>query len=95
MSFVITTATKKISRLKKRIRAVQGGTSAGKTIGILEVLIDLAQRDEKPSITSVVSESFPHLKRGAILDFLSIMTTQGYFKDQRWNKTDYKYKFET
>ena len=74
---------------------MQGGTSAGKTIGILEVLIDLAQRDEKPTISSVVSESFPHLKRGAILDFLSIMTTQRYFKDKRWNKTDYIYKFET
>lgn len=95
MPFVITTATKKISRLKKRIRAVQGGTSAGKTIGILEVLIDLAQRDETPTITSVVSESFPHLKRGAILDFLSIMSTQGYFQEKRWNKTDFTYKFET
>lgn len=95
MPFVITTATKKISQLSKRIRAVQGGTSAGKTIGILEVLIDMAQRDEKPTITSVVSESFPHLKRGAILDFLSIMNTQGYFNEKRWNKTDYTYKFET
>ena len=95
MPYVITTATKKISRLQKRIRAVQGGTSAGKTIGILEVLIDLAQRDEAPTITSIVSESFPHLKRGAILDFLSIMSTQGYFQDKRWNKTDYTYKFET
>jgi len=95
MSYVITTATKKIENLKKRIRAVQGGTSAGKTIGILEVLIDLAQTDEVPTITSVVSESFPHLKRGAILDFLSIMQQQGYFVDKRWNKTDYTYTYET
>jgi phage terminase large subunit len=59
------------------------------------VLIDLAQRDETPTITSIVSESFPHLKRGAILDFLSIMNQQGYFNDKRWNKTDYTYTFET
>src|SRR3990167_1129643 len=95
MAYQITTAVKKIHKLNKRIRAVQGGTSAGKTIGILEVLIDLAQRDEVPTITSVVSESFPHLKRGAILDFLSIMQQQGYFVDKRWNKTDYTYTYET
>lgn len=93
--YQITTATRKIHKLSKRIRAVQGGTSAGKTVGILEVLIDLAQRDEVPTITSVVSESFPHLKRGAILDFLQIMQQQGYFVDKRWNKTDYTYSFET
>lgn len=93
--FSITTATRKIAALQKRIRAIQGGTSAGKTIGILEVLIDLAQRDEKPTITSVVSESFPHLKRGAVRDFINIMETQGYFNPKRWNKTDCTYTFET
>src|SRR6185369_17115198 len=48
-----------------------------------------------PTITSVVSESFPHLKRGAIRDFLSILQTQHYFDDKRWNATDYTYTFET
>ena len=93
--FQVTTATKKIQSLKKRIRAVQGGTSASKTVSIIIYLIDKAQRDEVPTITSIVSESFPHLKRGAILDFLSIMTQQNYFVDKRWNKTDYTYTFET
>src|SRR3990167_358843 len=94
MPYEITLAIHKIAKLQKRIRAVQGGTSAGKTLGIVSVLVDLAQQDEKPTITSVVSESFPHLKRGAILDFLSIMQQTGYFKDKRWNKTDYTYTFE-
>lgn len=93
--YYITTATKKITKLNKRIRAVQGGTSAGKTVGIIEILTDLAQRDKVPTISSIVSESFPHLKRGAILDFLSIMQQQDYFLDKRWNKTDYTYTFET
>jgi phage terminase large subunit len=91
--YVITTATKKIAAMTKRIRAIQGGTSAGKTVATIEVLIDLAQRDEVPTITSIVSESFPHLKRGAMLDFTSIMQQQGYFQDKRWNKTDYVYTF--
>jgi phage terminase large subunit len=95
MSYLVTTATRKIHQLNKRIRVVQGGTSAGKTIGILEVLIDLAQRDKTPTLTSIVSESFPHLKRGAIKDFLDILETQRYFKPDRWNKTDYVYNFET
>ncbi len=42
-----------------------------------------------------MSESFPHLKRGAIRDFLGILQTHGYFKEERWNKTDYIYTFET
>ena len=95
MPYEITSAIHKIAKLKKRIRAVQGGTSAGKTLGIISVLIDLAQQDEVPTITSIVSESFPHLKRGAMLDFTSLMQQQGYFKDKRWNKTDCTYTFET
>jgi phage terminase large subunit len=93
--YSITQATKKIANLNKRLRAVQGGTSASKTVSIIIYLIDRAQKDSSPTITSIVSESFPHLKRGSILDFLQIMTTQGYFKDNRWNKTDYTYTFET
>lgn len=81
--------------MKGRIRAVPGGTSASKTVSILLYLIHLAQSDKKPTLTSVVSESFPHLKRGVIRDFLSILQTHGYFKDDRWNKTDYVYTFET
>lgn len=93
--FTITTATRKIARLSKRIRAVQGGTSASKTISILLLLIDAAQRDTTPTLTSVVSESFPHLKRGVMRDFLNILESQNYFKAERWNKTDFIYTFET
>jgi phage terminase large subunit len=91
----ITTATTKIQSLNQRIRAVQGGTSASKTVSILLYLIDLAQRDKTPTITSIVSESFPHLKRGVMRDFLNFMQEHKYFDDKRWNKTDYTYTFET
>src|ERR1041384_342494 len=93
--FQLTTATKRISQLSKRISAVQGGTSASKTISILLFLIHLAQSDKTPTLTSIVSESFPHLKRGAMRDFLSIMEQHRYFEDSRWNKTDCIYTFET
>jgi len=89
-----TTATKKLLSLTKRIRGVAGGTSASKTISILLILIDYAQ-SHKNELISIVSESFPHLKRGAIRDFLNIMETHGYFKEALWNKTDFVYNFET
>ena len=37
----------------------------------------------------------PHLKRGAIRDFLNIMKEHNYYDDERWNKTDSTYTFET
>jgi phage terminase large subunit len=93
--YSLTTATKRVTALSKRLRVVQGGTSASKTISILLYLIAKAQSDTAPTVTSVISESFPHLKRGAIRDFLSIMQEHRYFKDNLWNKSDYTYTFET
>jgi len=95
MLYGLTTATRKVSQLKARIRAIAGGTSASKTISILLTLISLAQADTSPTVTSIVSESFPHLKRGAMRDFLDILETHHYFKPERWNKTDCTYTFET
>lgn len=93
--YIITTATKKLIKLKRRIKGVAGGTSAGKTISIIQILIDKAQRDKTPTLTSITSESMPHLKRGAIRDFLNIMEEHDYFNPSLWNKTDFTYTFET
>lgn len=90
-----TTATRKITNLSKRIRACCGGTSASKTISILLYLIARAQSDKSPTLTSIVAESFPHLRRGAMRDFLSILKEHGYFKDARWDITNSTYTFET
>ncbi|SRR6266498_774721 len=93
MKYLPTTATVKLAGLRRRIRAVPGGTSAGKTISILQLLTDDALTDEEPTLTSVVSETFPHLKRGAMRDFQSILQAHGYWDDKRWNKTDCIYTF--
>ena len=93
MPYIATQATHKLLTMKKRIRAISGGTSAGKTIAILEILIDDAQTDKKPTLTSIVSESFPHLRKGAMRDFLNIMQEHGYYNDSSWSKTDYTYTF--
>src|SRR3990167_669963 len=94
MPYQETTATKKITKLTKRIRIVSGGSSASKTISILLWLIDYCQ-SYKGKIISVVSWTLPHLKKGAIRDFLSIMAEHGYFKENLWNKTESIYLFET
>jgi phage terminase large subunit len=91
--FQETTAYKKIVKLNKRIRGIAGGTSASKTISILQWLIDASQHYKGNLTSSVVSETMPHLKRGAIRDFLNIMQEHGYFDDSRWNKTDFIYDF--
>lgn len=90
-----TTALKKIQKLKKRIRIIQGGTSASKTISILLYLIAYAQTDKEPTVTSIVSESIPHLKRGVIRDFKKILQAHKYWNDVNWNETDKIYTFET
>jgi len=95
MLYQRTTAYQKIRSLSKRIRACPGGTSASKTISILMWLIALAQNDKSPTLTSVVAESFPHLRRGALRDFLNILKEHKYFDDNLWDKTNSVYTFET
>jgi len=90
--FIRTTAINKILKLKKFVRGVQGGSSAGKTFAIIPILIDIAT-DKPMSEISVVAESIPHLKRGAMKDFKKIMVETGRFFDDRWNATDFKYTF--
>lgn len=79
-------------KLTKRIRGVSGGTSASKTISILLWLIDYAQTHDN-EIISVVSETMPHLRKGAMRDFESIMKNHHYWKDADWNSTNSVYTF--
>lgn len=92
MAFIRTTAINKILGLKKFVKGIQGGTSAGKTFGIIPILIDIAAKNPMVEI-SIVSESIPHLKRGAMKDFKKIMVETGRWFDERWNATDFKYTF--
>jgi phage terminase large subunit len=87
-----TTAINKILALKKRIKIIQGGTSAGKTYGILPILIHKAADIPNLEI-SVVAESIPHLRRGALRDFLKIMKSINRYVDSRYNKSHLRYDF--
>ena len=92
--FSYTTAIDKIRLLENRKKVIQGGSSAGKTFAILAILIDIAAKNKNTSI-SVVSESMPHLRRGAMRDFLNIMKGTNRFFEERFNKTESRYAFST
>jgi phage terminase large subunit len=95
-NIVDTSATRKIFALTKRIRAVAGGTAASKTVSIVIWLIDYCQRkQEREKLCTVTSESYPHLQKGAMLDFETIMKDHNYWRDGNWNATKHEYTFET
>ena len=83
-----TTAFEKIENMNARINIVQGGTSAGKTWDILGILNDIATL-EPNSLISVVSDTLPNLKRGAMRDFKNILRTT--LREPFWkeNKSDH------
>ena len=90
--FQYTTAIKKIRTLDRFVRGVQGGTSAGKTYAILPILIHIAASNPLTEI-SVVAESIPHLKRGAMKDFKKILAETQRWHESLWNASDFKYTF--
>ena len=87
-----TTAQKKIAAIRCRVRIIQGGTSSSKTFSIIPLLINHAIQNPLSEI-SIVSESVPHLKRGALKDFKKIMNWTGNFIPSKLNRTDMIYTF--
>ena len=64
----------------------QGGTSSSKTYSILQLLLLIAAK--RPGLLiSVVAESLPHLKRGAMRDFIGIMRAEGMYSEEIHNKS--------
>ena len=92
--FIYTTAIKKIRAMKSRVKILQGGTSASKTYGVLSVLADKAMKNNNLEI-SVVSKSFPHLRSGAIRDFINIMKITNRYNEKNWNITTSTYTFSS
>ncbi len=87
-----TTALTKISNLRRRLRIIQGGTSASKTFSVMAYLIHVAQGNQN-LVISVVSESIPHLRLGAMRDFMTIMKWHRYWNESAWNSTFSTYTF--
>ena len=90
--FKKTTAQLKIRQLRKRVRIIQGGTSSSKTFSIIPLLIQYAIQVPMTEI-SIVAESVPHLKRGAIRDFIKILNWTNNFNEDNWNRSSLRYEF--
>ena len=88
----ITTSFRKHAGLKTRIIVSQGGTSSGKTWGILLILLIILQkRQYKGVLISVVAETLPHLKKGAMRDFFKILDEEDIYDHSCHNKSDHTY----
>ena len=90
--FIRTKAINKILKLKKRIKIIQGGTSAGKTYGIIPILIDRAIKTPRTEI-SIVAETIPHLRRGALKDTIKILKDTNRFYEKQFNRSLFRYEF--
>ena len=76
----------------------RGGTRSTKTYSALQFLVFLAVGLKAKKLISVVSETLPHLKKGAIRDFEEILQKEGIIAgtltdDPRWNATDRVFRF--
>jgi phage terminase large subunit len=94
MPFVRTTAINKILALRGRKKIIQGGTWAGKTYGIIPILINYATQRSNKTIT-IVAETIPAIKGGALKDFKNIMRDTGRWYESRFNASDLHYTFAT
>ncbi len=69
----------------------QGGTGAGKTYSTLQYLLTYAGKFQG-KVISVVAETMPHLKRGAMRDMRQIIENEGWDKTIRENKSGFYFK---
>lgn len=76
---------------KYRFIVNQGGARSSKTYSILQTLIYLCLTQKL--FISVVSISYPHLRRGAIRDWKNIMEDWGVYEPSRHSLTDSLYSF--
>jgi phage terminase large subunit len=89
----VTTAIRKLAAMKKRKRIIQGGTWAGKTFGILAIIINDAISNPG-ELTTIVAETMPALKTGCIRQFKEILMSTGRWMEGSWNANDMFYTFQ-
>ena len=79
---------------RPRLIADKGGTRSSKTYSIIQMLVLIANVGKKRAI-DIVSESLPHLKRGAIKDIDDILRDAGLKEGEAYdiNRSDHVYTF--
>jgi phage terminase large subunit len=92
MQVTRTKALDKLQELDQRVRIIKGGSSAGKTICILLILIDYAIKNDG-EVISVVTGTVPALRRGAYKDFIQLLKSLNRYKESQHNKSLMRYTF--
>lgn len=70
-----------------------GGTRSGKTYSVLQLLAHICNGSPEPLICSVVTQTFPQLRTGAMRDFTKILESEGIAYIE--NKSDHSFKIES
>lgn len=80
-----------------RVVANKGGTRSGKTYSLMSLLVAVASSAKRRRTIDVVSESIPHLKRGALNDISDILKGEGMTEGRDYveNKSDHMFTFRT
>ena len=80
-----------------RVIANKGGTRSGKTYSLVSLFISVAVAGKKIREIDIVSESMPHLKRGALNDFNEILDREHLVDgvDYESNLSDHVYTFNS
>lgn len=68
----------------------QGGTRSGKTTALVQLMYLKALKQEG-LVISIVSETMPHLRKGAMRDFFRWLAEQGVYQPKCHNKTNNTY----
>lgn len=74
---ILTSSFNKIANLTKRIRIVQGSSSASKTYSILQKLVLQAEISKEQKLISVVTDTNVNVSKGAFRDFENILSDRG------------------
>ena len=69
-----------------------GGTRSSKTFSLNQVIYTLAAQSKEPLILSIVSETMPHLRKGAMRDFLFFLKSNNLYFEKNHNKSENIYE---
>ena len=81
----------KLLQADTRLVINQGGTSSSKTYSILQLLYLIAFKKQGSHI-SIVSETLPHLKKGAMRDFFNILKGEHIYTESNHDKSNNIYR---